>query len=212
MKTKLCFIPLIIALALNAQTVHFDTVLGGIDVVLTPSTTPLTVANFMSYVTAGAYSGTIIHRNENVANQPDTFYIVEGGEYVVQVNGGGKSVVQGNPPIPIRHNPTVLNEYAISNTRGTLAMARFGQDINSATSSWFFNVSDNSAALDPHKFVVFGNVAAGPSLAVMDLINAVPTYPVTFGPSASFPNLPIFDKLLGFIPRPPTYMVVRSIH
>ncbi len=53
---------------LQAQTVRFainegGTAAGNIDVTLRPDVAPMTVANFLSYVNAGAYNNTIIHRS-----------------------------------------------------------------------------------------------------------------------------------------------------
>jgi peptidyl-prolyl cis-trans isomerase A (cyclophilin A) len=49
---------------LRAYTiVEFETSLGNFDVELFDSAAPITVANFLSYVTSGAYDGTIIHRS-----------------------------------------------------------------------------------------------------------------------------------------------------
>ena len=202
LKTKLCFVPLIIALTLDAQTVRFDTTLGGIDVVLTPDVTPATVANFMSYVTAGAYSKTIIHRSLNSTNQTQAFYLIQGGGYALQ----------GILPVLIPANAPVVNEFKLSNTRGTIAMAQFAGDINSATNQWYINTSDNSGSLDPQTFTVFGNVANDASLAVMDAINAVPTYVFNAGPNANFANLPLTNNyVLGQIPRSANYVFVNSV-
>src|ERR1700691_5477792 len=41
----------------------FNTTLGTIPVLLTPATTPLTVANFLTYVSQGAYTNSIVHRS-----------------------------------------------------------------------------------------------------------------------------------------------------
>lgn len=41
----------------------FNTTLGTIPVLLTPATTPLTVANFLTYVSEGAYTNSVVHRS-----------------------------------------------------------------------------------------------------------------------------------------------------
>ena len=217
------FIALILPAALNAQTcstsstVRFQTTLGGIDVVLTPSVTPLTVANFMTYVCSGAYTsgyfdvdrtkpytgGTIIHRSLNASNQTPPFYLIQ---------GGGFALGAGNLPALIPQNAPVTNEFKTSNTRGTLAMAQYGSDINSATNEWYFNTIDNNSGLsnlDSQSFTVFGNVANDASLAVMDAINALPTYSYNAGQSANFANLPLQNYASGLI-KPSNYIFVNS--
>ena len=49
----------------NASTdfAIFNTTLGTIPVLLTPKTTPITVANFLNYVNKGDYTNTIVHRS-----------------------------------------------------------------------------------------------------------------------------------------------------
>jgi len=72
----------------------------------------------------------------------------------------------------------VTNEFHVSNTRGTLAMAKLPNDPNSATDQWFFNLADNSANLDTQNggFTVFGRVIDAAGFATIDAIAAVPTY------------------------------------
>ena len=55
--------------------------------------------------------------------------------------------------------------------KGTIAMAKLANDENSATSQWFFNMVDNSEALDTQNggFTVFGQITAQ-SQATLDNI------------------------------------------
>jgi uncharacterized protein (TIGR03437 family) len=192
--------------ALSAQTLRFQTTLGGIDVVLTPTVTPMTVANFLTYVNTGAYSNTIIHRSLNAANQTTAFYLIQGGGYVLG---------PGNLPELTPQNAPITNEFKTSNTRGTIAMAQYGSNIDSATNEWFFNASDNSGTLDSQDFAVFGNVANDASLAVMDAINALTTYSVDFGQDANFSNLPLNNyscpNTTCPLIKPANYVFVNSI-
>jgi peptidyl-prolyl cis-trans isomerase A (cyclophilin A) len=87
-------------LGLNAQTVRFQTTLGGIDVILTPTITPLTVANFMAYVSSGTYNNTIFHRSV-------PGFVLQGGGYLVQ----------NHLPFLFQPNNPVANEFKTSNTR-----------------------------------------------------------------------------------------------
>jgi uncharacterized protein (TIGR03437 family) len=208
--------PIILAFAglsstLPAQTVRMQTTLGGIDLVLTPTVTPVTVANFMAYANSGHYNNTIFHRSLNAVNQvSNVFYLIQGGGYVL---GAGNLPVlcgSGLAPSTFVCSPSIQNEFSASNVRGTIAMALYGSDINSATDQWYINTSDNSAALDPQSFTVFGNVANTASMAVMDAINALPTYLQNFGQEANFANLPLQNYVSGLI-KPANYIFVNSI-
>ena len=144
----------------SAQTARFHTNLGDIDVILNPSAAPSTVANFINYVNKGAYTNTVFHRS------------VPG--FIIQ--SGGYALTNHNL-VSIPQDATVKNEYSISNTRGTIAMAKLGSDPNSATNQWFFNLSDSNASNLNFKnggFTVFGKIADAAGLAVMDKIATVP--------------------------------------
>ena len=138
----------------------FHTNLGNISVQLFPDVTPQTVANFLTYVHSGAYTTSLIHRSEHG-------FVFQGGSYQIQSNQ-----IVATPT----HSP-VVNEFHLSNTRGTIAMAKLDNQPNSATSGWFFNESDSNAAIldgENGGFTVFGRVTDSASLAVMDQIAAVP--------------------------------------
>jgi uncharacterized protein (TIGR03437 family) len=177
------------AAALPAQTVRFHTSLGDIDVNLAPDAAPGTVGNFLNYVNTGAYTNTIIHR------------IVPG--FVVQ---GGGYIVKNHLPFLFQPNDPVGNEFKISNTRGTIAMALQGTDINSAQDQWFFNLVDNSSTLDSQKFTVFGNIANDAGLAVMDALGAIPNF--TF---ASLTNFPLINYTAGRTVQDTNFVYVTSI-
>ena len=87
----------------------------------------------------------------------------------------------------ITTNSAVTNEPVYSNVRGTIAMAKLGNDPNSATSQWFINLANNAANLDDQNggFTVFGEVTAG--MDVVDASAALPLY--DFG--SAFTNLPL---------------------
>ncbi len=65
---------------------------------------------------------------------------------------------------PITSYGPIQNEFSSdrSNVSGTIAMAKVGNDPNSATSQWFVNLGDNSANLDNQNggFTVFGKSSA----------------------------------------------------
>jgi cyclophilin family peptidyl-prolyl cis-trans isomerase len=155
---------------------------GYIDVDLL-SSTPNTVANFLSYANsvnnqAPLYNNSIIHRVATVAS--DGVAVIQGGGFYNYTSPADPT--DDFPPAPIPTNPDVASEVAtsISNTRGTLAMALSDfsgtttTNPNSANSQWYFNQIDNTA-LDG-TFTVFGKIMNTSSLSVMDQIAAVPTF------------------------------------
>jgi cyclophilin family peptidyl-prolyl cis-trans isomerase len=84
------------------SVVRFSSNVGEIDMELFDTETPLTVANFLSYVNAGRYNQSLIHRS------------VPG--FVIQGGGFG---LNGTTVLPVTTNAAVQNEPGISNLRGT---------------------------------------------------------------------------------------------
>lgn len=173
----------------NAQTfVRIETALGNIDVELFDTVAPNTVANFLNYVTDGDYDGTFIHRIESG-------FVLQAGGYIFNPGNGGFS--QGGTS----HIPTdlpIANEFNMSNTRATVAMAK-GSNPDSATSEWFINLADNSTALDDPLnaggFTVFGMVTPA-SMNVVDQLASIPTFIFAANAAYGFPgfnNLPLFN-------------------
>ena len=160
-----------------ATIVRFDTNFGIFDVELTEiPAMESTVANFMSYVNAGLYDSTIIHRSTTY--NPSDIQIIQGGGFVLQ--GSTISPVSTFAPIPL--------QALYSNTRGTIAMARTN-DPDSATSGWFFNVTDNLALDDG--YAVFGSVIDATGLSVIDEIAGLPVYDATVQLGGAFSELPL---------------------
>jgi cyclophilin family peptidyl-prolyl cis-trans isomerase len=141
----------------GADIVTFETVLGNFQVELLSDDAPATVANFLNYVNRGDYDGSFVHRT------------VPG--FVIQGGGFSYDPVSGFP-VPVQTDPPVVNEFKVSNTRGTVAMAKLSGNPNSATSQWFINLGDNSA-LDGSNggFTVFGRVLGDG----MDVVDAIAT-------------------------------------
>jgi len=165
--------------------VTFTTNLGAFDVQLYDSQVPTTVANFLNYVNAGQYSDTIFHRSTTY--DPTGIQIVQGGGFGFS---GGWFAVSQNAPIPL--------EAGLPNLRGTIAMARTNEP-DSATSQWFFNVTDNPG-LDPspgvNGYAVFGAVL-GDGMQVIDAIAALSAYdanlPIIGQPTGPFGELPLIN-------------------
>ena len=173
-----------VAKAPVASKVLIKTSLGDMTVELYPDKSPKSVENFLTYVNAGFYDGTIFHR------VIDNFMI----------QGGGFTRELRQKPT----RPAIANEAknGLSNTRGTLAMARTG-DPNSATAQFFINVVDNprldftsEANGATWGYTVFGKVVSG--LDVVDKIKAVPTGPQ--GPFKSdVPTTPVVIEKISAI-------------
>jgi peptidyl-prolyl cis-trans isomerase A (cyclophilin A) len=159
--------PALLALAITAaaagpawaEKVRLVTSAGDIVLDLDAAKAPKTVDNFVQYVKAGHYDGTIFHR------------VIAG----FMIQGGGMTPdLREKPTRP----PIVLeSRNGLSNVRGSIAMARTNVP-NSATSQFFINVVDNARldqanARDGEGYAVFGKVIAG--MEVVDKIRAVAT-------------------------------------
>ncbi|GMU43653.1 MAG: hypothetical protein AMXMBFR25_16390 [Lysobacterales bacterium] len=161
------------AFAQSNPKVTLKTNQGDIVIELDAAKAPKSVENFVAYVKAGQYDGTIFHR------VIDNF-MIQGGGYTTELVG------KGGLRAPIQNEAT----NGLSNLRYTVAMARTG-DPHSATSQFFINVADNKA-LDHTStadgrtwgYAVFGKVVAGTD--VVDKIKTMPTS--QFSPE--FQNLP----------------------
>jgi len=125
---------------------------GDIVIELYAEKSPVTVQNFLSYVDAGYYDGTVFHRV--ISN-----FMIQGGGFTTEM----------------KEKPTrdpIVNESSnkLHNTRGTLAMARTS-DPNSATAQFFINQRSN-LRLDwtpgNEGYAVFGEVVEG--MQVVDII------------------------------------------
>ena len=133
--------------------------------------------NFLQYVKAGHYNGTIFHR------------VIRG----FMIQGGGMTADMTEKPT----GPPIKNEATngLKNTRGTLAMART-QAVRSATSQFFINTADNTAlnhkglTPDEYGYAVFGKVVSG--MDVVDKIEASKTG--SKGPYDDVPVQPITIK------------------
>lgn len=140
--------------------VEIETSMGKITVELDRAKAPISVANFLKYVDKGFYDGLVFHRVI-----PD--FMIQGGG-ISEANGKLKEKTDGLMQ-PIKNE----SGNGLSNTRGTIAMARTSRP-DSATSQFFINRVDNSK-LDNYGggYAVFGKVTEG--LDVVDAIAVVPT-------------------------------------
>jgi cyclophilin family peptidyl-prolyl cis-trans isomerase len=136
--------------------VVLDTSLGAITVELDRTKAPITVDNFLKYVDDGFYNNLIFHRV-----MPD--FMVQGG-------GMDDQLREKTTRDPIKNE----SGNGLSNTRGTIAMARTPNP-NSATAQFFINLFDKNRQLDTlgGGYAVFGKVISG--MDVVDAIAKVPT-------------------------------------
>ena len=162
------------AAAQNNPVVLIETSLGAITVELDRANAPISVENFLQYVSDGHYSGTIFHR------------VIKG----FMIQGGGFTTDMRQKPTrdPIENEAT----NGVDNARGTLAMARTNV-VDSASSQFFINTVNNDAlnnrgtTQQTYGYAVFGRVTAG--MDVVDKIESVATG--TQGPNANVPNTPV---------------------
>jgi peptidyl-prolyl cis-trans isomerase A (cyclophilin A) len=144
----------------QTSIVEMKTSEGKIRIELWEDKAPLTVKNFLSYVEAGFYNGTIFHRVMD--------------NFMIQGGGFTADMTQKKPNAPVKNEAANGQK----NDRGTIAMARTNV-IDSATSQFFINVKDNDFL--NHKdnspagfgYAVFGKVIEG--MEVVDKIKKVPT-------------------------------------
>ena len=144
-----------------AQKVKLATSAGDIVIELDAAKSPKSVANFVQYVKAGHYDGTIFHRV--IAN-----FMIQGGGMTTDMKEK-----ETRAPIALE------SRNGLANQRGTVAMARTA-DPNSATAQFFINVKDNdflnqAASRDGNGYAVFGKVIEG--MDVVDKIRVTPTGP-----------------------------------
>jgi len=147
---------------------------GNIKIELDAEKAPKTAANFLAYVNAGHYNGTIFHR------------VIDG----FMIQGGGFE--PGMKQKPTRD--TVDNEAAngLKNEAYTLAMARTSEP-HSASAQFFINVKNNSfldyPGQDGWGYCVFGKVVEGTD--VVDQIRSVKTTR-----TGMFADVPVDDVII----------------
>ena len=140
------------------MAVILNTNFGRIKIELNEKKAPKTVKNFLEYVDAGFYNGTIFHR------VIDNFMILGGGF--------DQSMRQKKTNAPIENEA----KNGLSNKTYSIAMART-MDPHSATAQFYINVADNDfldyPGQDGWGYCVFGKVTEG--MDVVDKIKGVRT-------------------------------------
>ncbi len=137
--------------------IEFKTSKGNFTIELFTDKAPISCENFLAYVDAGHFDGTVFHR------------VIPG--FMIQGGGFNEDMQQKKTNAPIKNEAT----NGLRNKRGTLSMARTN-DIDSATSQFFINLVDNDF-LDHNPgnygYAVFGKVISG--IEVIDEIAKVKT-------------------------------------
>ena len=161
--------------------VLMKTSLGQIKIELWPGKAPETVKNFLQYVDAGFYDGTIFHRV--IGN-----FMIQGGGFTPDMN-------QKPTHAPVKNEASA----ELKNDRGTIAMART-MVVDSATGQFFINVVDNASLNHRDSssagfgYAVFGKVIDG--MDVVDKIKGVAT-----ANSGSFQNVPVKPVVIESVKR-----------
>lgn len=163
------------ASAADKPVVIISTSMGDITVELEPEKAPKTVENFLKYVDKDFYAGTVFHR------------VIP--SFMIQGGGMTADMKEKDTDAPVKNESPIFNKNAMSNLRGTIAMARTS-DPNSATSQFFINLFDKNKGLDTYDnagYTAFGTVIGG--MDVVDKIAQVET--ASKGPHDDVPVKPI---------------------
>jgi peptidyl-prolyl cis-trans isomerase B (cyclophilin B) len=143
-----------------AKNVELHTTAGVIRLELDDEKAPATVANFLEYVRAGHYDGTVFHR------------VIKG--FMIQGGGFEPGMKQKPTRDPIQNEAN----NGLKNDRYTIAMARTSAP-HSASAQFFINGTDNdflnfkSESPSGWGYAVFGKVTEGTE--VVDQIEKVKT-------------------------------------
>ena len=143
-----------------SKYVQMTTSAGALRIELDDAKAPLSVANFLSYVNAGHYNGTVFHR------------VIKG--FMIQGGGFEPGMKQKPTQGEIRNEAN----NGLKNDRYTLAMARTSAP-HSATAQFFINGTNNnflnhtSESPQGWGYAVFGKVVEG--MDVVDQIERVAT-------------------------------------
>ncbi|MGJ8636527.1 MAG: peptidylprolyl isomerase [Phycisphaerales bacterium] len=133
---------------------------GTMYIALNETKAPISTANFLSYVDDNFYDNTVFHR------------VIKG--FMIQGGGFAEGLKKKQPKAGIKNEWT----NGLKNTRGTIAMARLGNQPDSGTSQFFINLADNGFLDQPRDgagYAVFGHLVKGED--VLDAIGNATTSP-----------------------------------
>ena len=172
--------------------VAINTNFGSIVIELFESDTPVTVANFLTYINDDSYIDSIFHRSD-----PD--FVIQGGGFTTD----STTFTSTSQFTEISDHGEIDNESSLSNVYGTIAMARTS-DYDSATSQFYINLDDNDF-LDPSSstahdgYTVFGRVL---DMTTVETIEALPVHTGNSSPYGELPystskQLAVVESLAG---------------
>ncbi len=170
-----------------------------LDLELFDDVTPLTTANFLSYVNSGKYDGSFFTRSIQG-------FITQAGGYTFRPVDPAVNFLHPDdtPPvnIPLEATSPVKNEYdqtVVTNVFGTIAMAKVSHDPDSATTEWFINVADNRENLDNQNggFTVFGQVIDDGMIIANEISTSIINQVAGTVLGSAFSNLPVAGWIFG---------------
>jgi cyclophilin family peptidyl-prolyl cis-trans isomerase len=166
----------------KAMQIVIETNLAALTAELYPDKAPVTGSNMLAYIDAKYYDETIFHR------------VIDG--FMIQGGGFTRDMAQKKTNAPIKNEA----DNGLRNERGTLAMART-MVVDSATSQFFINLTDNSGHLNfkaktdaGYGYCVFGKVIEG-----MDVVDKIAKTPTGF--SGRHQNVPLEPVVITSIRR-----------
>jgi peptidyl-prolyl cis-trans isomerase A (cyclophilin A) len=175
------------AAAADNSRVLIRTEKGDIVVEVDVARAPVTAGNFLRYVDADLYDGSVFHRTVTPANQPNDAVRIE----VIQ---GGMLPEDKSFP-PIAHETTAVT--GLKHVDGTISMAR--SKPGSATSSFFFCINDQPQLdfggkrnPDGQGFAAFGKVVTG--MGVVRAIQALPAQGQLLAPPVKIISIRRIDR------------------
>lgn len=166
--------PIVTMAVQNGQGVN-----GNLVITLAPDKAPLTVDNFLKYVHAGFYDGTIFHRVV-------PGFIMQAGGYASPVTNVSTATLKTGT-----YTPIAVEKTGLSNVTWSIAMANAGGTATT-TSQFYFNLANNTG-LDGN-YAVFGAISAGTDVA--QTIVAAPASCVANSAAGTTDCLPIPNVII----------------
>jgi cyclophilin family peptidyl-prolyl cis-trans isomerase len=191
--------------------VQVTTSLGTIDLELYNSQAPNTVQNFLNNVNSGAYNNTLFYKAvaSSLIQTGEDYAIDNDGNTITTTSAATDNATQFTGPGFGTSDATIPNEFnsSLSNTSGTIAMAKFGDGDDSSSTDWFINLGDNSQTFDSEQggYTVFGQLitpttttsGTTTSLTVAQAIGNSPTPGTSYGSTGPQEELPLQTTYTG---------------